>query len=315
MSDELHSFVKHVAVDDNPQSYEDGGSQTWAASTGASKAWHSSKDCSLRSLEESLSATKLYSRCWADACSSSTWWLRCTQAWPRRLCCGAKLRLFDLVEKAKYAGRVAEPTTRQQQLLGEKRPRGESRALATALSTKWYSLLAEPSICSLRVHFSYDVTHPRCGSGGEAGGTALRSGRRPGCKWNNLHARGGTHRARGIPHADKRLDSLGIFDSDVRPFTAGASPDQVSASWADASVDGNVVSVQAQEHAALTAKEWRELRYCLKSVCSLGFVGVESVPFVPSPSPADLRDVCGSFSAHATGARRLAPSLEPETRL
>ena len=39
------------------------------------------------------------------------------------------------------------------------------------------------------------------------------------------------------------------------------------------------------------------------------FVGVENAPVVPSPSPDDLRDVCGSFNARAaTGADNLHPA-------
>ena len=45
-------------------------------------------------------------------------------------------------------------------------------------------------------------------------------------------------------------------------------------------------------------------------MCKLGFVGVENDPFIPSPSPADLRDVSGSLRAHtAAGADNLHPPL------
>ena len=42
--------------------------------------------------------------------------------------------------------------------------------------------------------------------------------------------------------------------------------------------------------------EWHEL-WRVGGECQIGFVGVEDAPVVPSPSPDDLRDVCGSFSA------------------
>ena len=81
------------------------------------------------------------------------------------------------------------------------------------------------------------------------------------------------------------------------------------APWADASVDANGLAVQPQEQADLVAEEWHDL-WKVGRACETDFGGVNSGPVVPSPSPDDLRDVCGSFSAHtATGSNNSHPAL------
>ena len=69
------------------------------------------------------------------------------------------------------------------------------------------------------------------------------------------------------------------------------------APWPDASVDANGLAVQPQKHGDLAAKEWHDL-WKVGRANQIDFGGVNSAPVVPSPPPDDLRDVCGSFSAH-----------------
>ena len=73
------------------------------------------------------------------------------------------------------------------------------------------------------------------------------------------------------------------------------------AQWADASVDANGLAVQAQEQADLVAKEWHDFLKVGRA-CQIDFGGANNAPVVPSPSPDDFRDVCGSFSAHTATA-------------
>ena len=49
--------------------------------------------------------------------------------------------------------------------------------------------------------------------------------------------------------------------------------------------------------ADLVAKEWHDF-WRVGTECQIDFGGVNNAPVVPSPSPDDLRDVCGSVSAH-----------------
>ena len=84
---------------------------------------------------------------------------------------------------------------------------------------------------------------------------------------------------------------------------------KVVAKWADASVDANGLAVQPQEPADLVAKEWHDL-WKVGRACQIDFWGANSAPCVPTPSPDDPRDVCGSFSAHtATGSDNLHRAL------
>ena len=81
------------------------------------------------------------------------------------------------------------------------------------------------------------------------------------------------------------------------------------APWADASVDANGLAVHPQEPADLVAKEWHD-PWKVGRACQIDFGGANSAPGVPTPTPDDLRDVCGSFSAHtATGSDNLHRSL------
>ena len=82
--------------------------------------------------------------------------------------------------------------------------------------------------------------------------------------------------------------------------------------WADASVNAHGLAVQPQEQADLVAKEWHDL-WSFGRTCQIDFGGVSNASVVPSPSPDDLRDVCGSFSAHtATSFDNLHPALHLE---
>ena len=82
------------------------------------------------------------------------------------------------------------------------------------------------------------------------------------------------------------------------------------APWEDASVDANGLAVQPQEQADLIEKRWHDL-WRVGRACQIDFGGVNNAPVVPSPSPDDLCDVCGSFSAHtATGSDKLHPALQ-----
>ena len=70
------------------------------------------------------------------------------------------------------------------------------------------------------------------------------------------------------------------------------------APWADASVDGNGLAVQAD----LVAKGWHDL-WKVGRACQIDFGGANNAPVVNSPSPDDLRDVC------ASGSDNLHPAL------
>ena len=67
------------------------------------------------------------------------------------------------------------------------------------------------------------------------------------------------------------------------------------------------LSFSGSAWADLVAKEWHDL-WKVGRACQIDFGGANNAPDVPSPSPEDVRDVCGSFSAHtATGI--LLPAL------
>ena len=166
-------------------------------------------------------------------------------------------------------GRVAVSSTRQQQLLWNllaQRIAGEEHPLrrAAALSATY---VARSAAC----HGTCRMAHPRSGSGGKAGATAL-DWRKAAGGAVNLLALGHGYGKTGLRRRRWQRQMLPVW------HVVGSS-------------------------------KWPR-----KRTRQIDFGGINNCPVVPSPSPDDLRDVRGSFSARtATGSSNLHPALHLNT--